>query len=99
MPRLYQIYSLECGLFRVYARRKFSGQGTTRDGGIAMNNRFTRRRFIVTAGAAASTVLGSSLFNLDTVMAAPYIRRNVGGMAASDPVLVSYRKAIKAIQG
>src|SRR5258708_11253571 len=69
-----------------------------RDRGAAMNDGFTRRRFLVTAGAAASTVLGSSLFNLDTVWAAPYIRRNLGGMAASDPVLVSYRKAIKAMK-
>jgi hypothetical protein len=64
----------------------------------AMSNRVTRRRFIVTAGAAVSTVLGSSIFNLDEVLAAPYIRRNLGGMAASDPVLVSYRKAIKAMK-
>ena len=63
-----------------------------------MKNHFTRRRFIVTAGAAASTVLGSSLLNLETVFAAPYIRRNLGGMSASDPVLVSYRKAIKAMK-
>ena len=63
-----------------------------------MSNRFTRRRFIVTAGAAASTVLGSSLFNLETVWAAPYTRRNLGGMLATDPVLVSYRKAIKAMK-
>ena len=39
--------------------------------GTAMSNRFTRRRFLVTAGATASTVLGSSLFNLETVWAAP----------------------------
>ena len=63
-----------------------------------MSNRFTRRNFIVTAGAAASTVLGSSIFNLESVWAAPYIRRNLGGMAASDPILVSYRKAIKAMK-
>jgi len=63
-----------------------------------MSNRFTRRRFMVTAGAAATTALGSSLFNLESVWAAPYIRRNLGGMAASDPVLVSYRKAIKAMK-
>src|SRR5882672_9943868 len=69
-----------------------------KDGGTAMSNRFTRRRFIVAAGAGAATVLGSSFFNLDTVMAAPFIRRNVGGMTASDPVLVSYRKAIKAMK-
>jgi hypothetical protein len=63
-----------------------------------MSNRFTRRRFMVTAGAAASTVLGSSIFTLDSVWAAPVMRRNLGGMAASDPVLVSYRKAIKAMK-
>ena len=63
-----------------------------------MSNRFTRRRFIVTAGATATTVLGSSIFNLDSVWAAPVMRRNLGGMAASDPVLVSYRKAIKAMK-
>src|SRR5215467_9126251 len=63
-----------------------------------MNHGFTRRRFLVTASATASTVLGSSLFNLETVFAAPYIRRNLGGMSASDPVLVSYRKAIKAMK-
>jgi hypothetical protein len=63
-----------------------------------MSNRFTRRRFIVTAGAGASTVLGSSIFNLESVWAAPVTRRNLGGMAASDPVLVSYRKAIKAMK-
>src|SRR5579884_1491297 len=53
---------------------------------------------MVTAGAAATTVLGSSLFQLESVWAAPYIRRNLGGMTASDPVLVSYRKAIKAMK-
>jgi len=63
-----------------------------------MDAHFNRRRFLVTAGAAASTVLGSTFFNLDTVDAAPYMRRNLGGMAASDPILVSYRKAIKAMQ-
>jgi tyrosinase len=63
-----------------------------------MSNRFTRRRFLATAGAAGATVLGSSIFNLDSVWAAPIMRRNLGGMAASDPVLVSYRKAIKAMK-
>jgi tyrosinase len=60
--------------------------------------RITRRRFVVTAGAAASTVLGSSIFNLDSVWAAPPIRRNLGPMTASDPILVSYGKAIKAMK-
>jgi hypothetical protein len=63
-----------------------------------MKHGFTRRRFLFAAGAAASTVLGSSLFNLDTVLAAPHVRRNLGGMNASDPILVSYRRAIKAMK-
>src|SRR5258708_31652301 len=67
-------------------------------GDTTMNIHFTRRRFFVAAGAAASTIIGSSLFTLQTVLAAPYVRRNLGGMAASDPVLVSYRKAIKAMK-
>jgi tyrosinase len=58
----------------------------------------TRRRFIVTAGATAATVLGSSIFNLESVWAAPVMRRNLGGMAASDPILVAYAKAIKAMK-
>src|SRR5262249_19091158 len=37
-------------------------------------------------------------FNLDTVLAAPLVRRNLGGMDASDPILVSYRAAIKAMK-
>jgi hypothetical protein len=31
--------------------------------------------------------MGSSLFNLESVWAAPFTRRNLGGMAASDPIL------------
>lgn len=63
-----------------------------------MNNQLTRRRFLATAGATATTVLGSQIFNLDSVWAAPYIRRNLGGMTVDDPVLVSYRKAIGAMK-
>jgi Common central domain of tyrosinase/Polyphenol oxidase middle domain len=63
-----------------------------------MSHRFTRRRFIVSAGAAASVALGSSIFNLDSVLAAPFVRRNLGGMDASDPILLSYRAAIKAMK-
>ncbi len=65
-----------------------------------MKNHFNRRRFLATAGAAASvTLLGQVLFDLDTVLAAtPVVRRDVGGMDASDPILLSYRKAIRAMQ-
>jgi tyrosinase len=63
-----------------------------------MSNRFTRRRFLATAGTVGTTVLGSSIFNLDSVWAAPPTRRNLGPMTASDPILISYRKAIKAMK-
>jgi hypothetical protein len=63
-----------------------------------MSHRFTRRRFLVTVGATASTMLGSSIFNVDSVWAAPLVRRNLGGMAPDDPILISYRKAIKAMK-
>ena len=63
-----------------------------------MSNRFTRRTFMVTAGATATTVLGSSLFNLESVWAAPVHAPQSWRHAATDPVLVSYRKAIKAMK-
>jgi hypothetical protein len=66
--------------------------------GYSMSNRFTRRRFMATAGAAGATLLGSSIFNLESVWAAPVMRRNLGGMAATDPVIISYRKAINAMK-
>lgn len=64
-----------------------------------MSNHFTRRRFMATAGAAASVALGPSIFNLESVFAAPtYVRRNLGGMDSSDPILLSYRTAIQAMK-
>src|SRR3954468_8216370 len=88
-------YSVAGYFLCLYSRQIIAGA----IGGYSkMSNRFTRRRFMVTAGAAASTVLGSSIFNLESVWAAPVTRRNLGGMLASDPVLVFYRKAIKAMK-
>ena len=65
-----------------------------------MPRQFTRRRFLSSAGAAASVaVAGSALFNVESLFAATtYVRRNVGGMSAYDPVITDYRKAIKAMQ-
>jgi hypothetical protein len=65
-----------------------------------MKNNPTRRRFIKTLGAAASAaVIVPSLFDLDRIAsAAPVLRRDVAGLTASSPVIVSYRKAIKAMQ-
>lgn len=64
-----------------------------------MKKQTTRRSFLRTAGTAASVaLLGPSLFNLTTVFAASYVRHDVGNLSASDPILLSYRKAIKAMQ-
>ena len=49
-----------------------------------------------TGKAVSATVLGSLLFEAGVgCRREPLVRRNVGTMAASDPILVSYRKAIK----
>ncbi|HET9392224.1 MAG TPA: tyrosinase family protein [Candidatus Rubrimentiphilum sp.] len=60
----------------------------------------TRRRFIGAAGAIASTTLiGSSLLNAGIAEGAgPFVRRDIGGLMATDPIIVSYRKAVKAMQ-
>ena len=60
----------------------------------------TRRKFLAASGKAASaTILGSMLLNADLAFGATtYVRRNLAGMDASDPVLLAYRKAIKAMQ-
>ncbi len=65
-----------------------------------MKNQFSRRQFLATAGAAASvTLLSEPLFDGASALAAvPLVRRDVGRMDADDPILVAYRKAIKAMQ-
>ena len=59
-----------------------------------------RRSFLAESGkAAAATVLGGAFFGADGVFAAPVKeRRNVAGMGENDPILVSYRKAIKKMR-
>jgi hypothetical protein len=65
-----------------------------------MKNDFTRRRFLRTAGAAASVaILGQSLSGGGAALPAPtFVRRDIGGLSASDRVIVSYRKAITAMK-
>lgn len=63
-----------------------------------MNTDPSRRRFLVTASATAAVMAGASVFDVKEVLGAHYIRRNLGGIAATDPVLVSYGKAIKAMK-
>jgi tyrosinase-like protein len=57
---------------------------------------YSRRKFLkVTAAAAA----GATLFDVEELLAAPpWTRPDVGGLTAKSPVLVSYAKAIKAMQ-
>jgi hypothetical protein len=56
----------------------------------------TRREFLLAAGAAA--IVGAPLIDPPSAFAAGYVRRNVANLAAKDPVLVSYSKAIAAMQ-
>jgi tyrosinase len=63
-----------------------------------MSNPFTRRQFLVTSAAASAVVLGRPFFNIDSAYAASFVRRDIGGIAETDQIIVSYRKAIKAMQ-
>ena len=64
-----------------------------------MSTQASRREFLKAAGAAASIgVLGGSLLTSEAFAAPLGVRRNVGGMSATDPVLLTYRKAIKAMK-
>jgi hypothetical protein len=60
----------------------------------------SRRRFIGASGTAMSAALvGPLVLNTETAFAmTTVVRRNVAGMDASDPILVSYRKAIRAMK-
>jgi Common central domain of tyrosinase/Polyphenol oxidase middle domain len=60
----------------------------------------SRRKFLSTSRKAVSaTILGSLLLDADIAFGAvPLVRRNVAGMDASDPILLSYQKAIKTMQ-
>lgn len=65
-----------------------------------MKKRVSRRRFLAVASTAASAaILSESIFPSGYVCAAvPIVRRDVGRMTASEPILLAYRKAIKAMK-
>ena len=65
-----------------------------------MITQINRRRFFASTGAAASLALfADAVLPLKSATAASlFVRRNVGGMNAFDPVITSYRKAIKAMR-
>ncbi|MEO8034385.1 MAG: tyrosinase family protein [Acidobacteriota bacterium] len=56
----------------------------------------SRRKFLATTAVA---VAGATLFDVRELMAGPpFVRLDVGGLTATSPTLVSYAKAIKAMQ-
>ena len=58
-----------------------------------------RRRFLAAIGTTASVVLpGSSLFDFKMLAGSPFVRRDVGGLSATDPIITSYQNAITAMQ-
>jgi tyrosinase len=64
-----------------------------------MKNHYTRRGFLKAAGLAASaTMLIPSSLQGNTAPSGPLVRRDIAGLTASDPIIVAYRKAIKAMQ-
>ena len=59
----------------------------------------SRRRFLTTAGAAASVaILGPSLLDVSHVFAAPFVRRDIGGLGAADPIITGYKTAVTAMK-
>jgi tyrosinase len=65
-----------------------------------MTAQLSRRSFLATAGAAASlTLLAQTTFQAESASAASlFVRRNVGGMNAYDPVITAYRKAVATMK-
>jgi hypothetical protein len=60
---------------------------------------FTRRDFLKATSVTAAAVLETSLLGRGGVYAAaPYMRRNAAHLPAQNPILVSYKKAIKAMK-
>jgi hypothetical protein len=64
-----------------------------------MSSQLNRRNFCVTAGAASLALLAQSSFLAEPSAASSlFVRRNVGGMNAYDPVIVAYRKAVATMR-
>jgi hypothetical protein len=59
----------------------------------------SRRRFLKTSGAVTAALVGSSIFEVAPLLAAPpHIRRDIGGLSVSGTVITAYKKAIKAMK-
>ena len=65
-----------------------------------MKNKPSRRRFIKTVGAAASVaIIVPSLFDIESIVqAAPVMRKDIAGLTAASPAIVSYSAAITAMK-
>lgn len=65
-----------------------------------MSRQITRRHFLKTAGVAASaTLVGESLIGNSAAQAASsYVRRDIGLLVTNDPIITSYRAAVKAMK-
>src|SRR5882757_8523801 len=59
----------------------------------------SRRRFLTTLGVTASaTLLAPSVFDFKILAGSPFVRPDVGGLIATDPILLGYETAIAAMQ-
>ncbi len=54
----------------------------------------SRHRFLRVAGATALAASSASLFDIQAALAAPVVRKDIGGLSASDSIIKSYVKAI-----
>ncbi len=64
-----------------------------------MNTSSNRRAFLIGAGAVASACIATrTLLSPIPVEAASFVRKDIGNLAANDPVILSYRKAVKAMK-
>jgi hypothetical protein len=64
-----------------------------------MKSSWNRRQFLVATGVAVSAaVTEHTLLNPKRVLAASFTRKDVGGLTASSPEIVSYAKAVTAMQ-
>src|SRR5689334_9958938 len=89
---------LTIGAFEVFAADSQLRTNSV-TGGVLMGNGVTRRQLLRIAGTTTAAILAEPLFKLGLAEAAvPIVRRDVGRMAASDPILTAYRKAIAAMQ-
>jgi hypothetical protein len=91
--------TLQSGHLQLDPSRQIQTDSRT-DGGVLVTMPINRRSFLTAAGAAASLALvGQSAMHVEPVYAASlFVRRNVGGMNAFDPVIGAYRKAVATMR-